>query len=146
LQLSDFINTQATPTEQGLFAMLRDYFKKPDTATDPTEEPPMKQEQFDALMGKFETFGTKLTELETKVETFGKKPAEPEAPAAIVPPVAAVTEVPVISAEQFSNVETLLTGLTEKMGAMENKFNALSKETAGQEPDPAGLGESYSVV
>jgi hypothetical protein len=146
LQLSDFINTQATPTEQGLFAMLRDYFKKPDTATDPTEEPPMNKEQFDALMGKFETFGTKLTELETKVETFGKKPAEPEAPAAIVPPVAAVTEAPGISAEQFSNVETLLTGLTEKMGAMENKFNALSKETAGQEPDPAGLGESYSVV
>jgi hypothetical protein len=149
LQQSDFITEQAKPTEKGLFAMLRDYFTQPDTATEPTEEPPMDKAQFDALMGKFETFGTKLTELETKVETFGKKPENPApTPAEPAAPAATVTDetAPGVSAEQFSKVETLLTGLTEKLGTMETKFNALSKETGGQEPDPAGLGDSYSVV
>tara|TARA_R110002033_G_scaffold12384_1_gene37580 strand:+ start:211 stop:1104 length:894 start_codon:yes stop_codon:yes gene_type:complete len=147
LQQSDFITEQATPTEQGLFAMLRNYFNKPNAATDPTEEPPMDQQQFDALMGKFETFGTKLIELESKVETFGKQPEEP-APAAKDETEANKDEttVPGVSAEQFSKVETLLTGLTEKLGAMETKFNKLSVEVDGQEPDPAGQGESFQVV
>jgi hypothetical protein len=105
----------------------------------------MNKEQFDALMGKFETFGTALTELETKVETFGKAPAEPEAPAEILVPAAAVTAAPGVSAEQFSKVETLLTGLTEKLGAMEAKFNTLSAEVDGQEPNPAGAGDSFSA-
>ncbi|MBB1362118.1 GPO family capsid scaffolding protein [Shewanella sp. SR44-4] len=148
LQQSDFITEQATPTEQGLFAMLRNYFNKPNAATDPTEEDPMKTEQFEALMGKFETFDTKLTELETKVDTFGKKPEATGTEKTEIDTTTATdkTDAPGVSAEQFSKVETLLTGLTEKLGAMETKFNALSKETAGQEPDPAGLGESYSVV
>ena len=148
LQQSDFITEQATPTEQGLFAMLRNYFNKPNAATDPTEEDPMKTEQFEALMGKFETFDTKLTELETKVDTFGKKPEATgtEKTEIDTTTVTDKTDELGVSAEQFSKVETLLTGLIEKLGAMETKFNALSKETAGQEPDPAGLGESYSVV
>jgi hypothetical protein len=149
LQQSDFITEQATPTEQGLFAMLRNYFNKPNTATDPTEEPPMDKTQFDALMGKFETFGTKLTELESKVATFGQKPAETAAPTEVVAPVAAIVapvEAPGVSAEQFSKVETLLTGLTEKLGAMETKFNKLSVEVDGQEPSPAGAGDSFQVV
>jgi hypothetical protein len=128
--------------------MLRNYFNKPNAATDPTEEPAMDKAQFDALMGKFETFGTKLTELETKVDTFSKKPEETgtEKTEIDTTTVTDKTDALGVSAEQFSKVETLLTGLTEKLGAMETKFNALSKETAGQEPDPAGLGESYSVV
>ena len=142
LQQSDFITEQATPTEQGLFAMLRNYFNKPNA------EDPMKTEQFEALMGKFETFDTKLTELETKVDTFGKKPEATgtEKTEIDTTTVTDKTDELGVSAEQFSKVETLLTGLIEKLGAMETKFNALSKETAGQEPDPAGLGESYSVV
>ncbi|WP_418358394.1 GPO family capsid scaffolding protein [Shewanella basaltis] len=145
LQPSDFIE-QAKPTEKGLFAMLRDYFTQPDTATEPTEEPAMNKEQFDALMGKFETFGTKLTELETKVETFGKKPEE------LAPAAKDETEVnsdeaaPGVTPEQFSKVESLLTGLTEKLGAMETKFNKLSAEVDGQEPDPAGAGYAFQVV
>jgi hypothetical protein len=146
LQLSDFINTQATPTEQGLFAMLRDYFKKPDTATDPTEEPPMNKEQFDALMGKFETFGTALTELETKVETFGKAPAEPEAPAETLVPAAAVTAAPGVSAEQFSKLNDSITGLVAKVEGMETKFNKLSLEVDDQEPNPAGAGDSVTFI
>jgi hypothetical protein len=150
LQQSDFITEQATPTEQGLFAMLRNYFNKPNTATDPTEEPPMDQQQFDALMGKFDTFGAKLTELEGKVETFGKQPEADTSIAPIIEPAAPAakdeTTVPGVSAEQFSKVETLLTGLTEKLGVMETKFNKLSVEVDGQEPDPAGQGDSFQVV
>ena len=146
LQQSDFITEQATPTEQGLFAMLRNYFNKPNAATDPTEEPAMDKAQFEALMGKFETFGTKLTELESKVDTFGKKPEEP-APAAKDETEANKDETaPGVSAEQFSKVETLLTGLTEKLGAMETKFNKLSAEVDGQEPDASGTGDSFQVV
>ena len=148
LQQSDFITEQATPTEQGLFAMLRNYFNKPNAATDPTEEDPMKTEQFDALMGKFEIFGTKLTELESKVDTFGKKPEETgtEKTEIDTATVTDKTDAPGVSAEQFSKVETLLTGLTEKIGAMETKFNKLSAEVDGQEPDASGTGDSFQVV
>lgn len=148
LQQSDFITEQATPTEQGLFAMLRNYFNKPNAATDPTEEPPMDKPQFDALMGKFETFGTKLTELESKFETFGKKPEETgtEKTEIDTATVTDKTDAPGVSAEQFSKVETLLTGLTEKIGAMETKFNKLSAEVDGQEPDASGTGDSFQVV
>ena len=145
LQPSDFIE-QAKPTEKGLFAMLRDYFTQPDTATEPTEEPAMNKEQFDALMGKFETFGTKLTELDTKVETFGKKPEEPAPAAKDETEVNSDEAAPGVTPEQFSKVESLLTGLTEKLGAMETKFNNLSAEVDGQEPDPAGAGDAFQVV
>ena len=145
LQPSDFIE-QAKPTEKGLFAMLRDYFTQPDTATEPTEEPAMNKEQFDALMGKFETFGKKLTELETKVETFGKKPEEPAPAAKDETEVNSDEAAPGVTPEQFSKVESLLTGLTEKLGAMETKFNKLSAEVDGQEPDPAGAGDAFQVV
>ncbi|MGP1832242.1 GPO family capsid scaffolding protein [Shewanella frigidimarina] len=148
LQQSDFITEQATPTEQGLFAMLRNYFNKPNAATDPTEEPAMDKAQFDALMGKFETFGTKLTELETKVDTFSKKPEATGIEKTEIDTTTATdkTDAPGVSAEQFSKVETLLTGLTEKLGAMETKFNKLSAEVDGQEPDASGTGDSFQVV
>lgn len=147
LQQSDFITEQAKPTDKGLFALLRDYFTQPNAATSPTEEEPMNKEQFDALIGKFDTFGAKLTELESKVETFGKKPDEATTePETTTTTVIEETEATGVTAEQFSALTDTLTGLTEKLGAMETKFNELSKETGGQEPDPAGQGESYSVV
>lgn len=161
---SDFIKdtTQQNPekysaTEKGFVAALLDLFKKHTTpeptqaaATD-TEEEPMNKEQFDTLMGKFDTFGTKLTELETKVETFGKKPEALAAdPATTVDDKgAAVVEDKTatgITAEQFSKLETMFTGFSEKLGAMETKFNKLSAEVDGQEPSPAGKGDNFTVV
>ncbi|WP_413472356.1 GPO family capsid scaffolding protein [Shewanella baltica] len=123
---------------------------KQEAATDHPEEEPMNKEQFDALMGKFDTFGTKLTELETKVETFGKKPeadkkddvkVELDADKKVDDKAATG-----ITAEQFSKLETMFTGFSEKLGAMETKFNKLSAEVDGQEPNPTGTGESFSVV
>lgn len=143
-------------TEKGFVAALLEFFKKHTTpeptqaaATD-TEEEPMNKEQFDALMGKFDTFGTKLTELETKVETFGKNPeadkkddvkVELDADKKVDDKAATG-----ITAEQFSKLETMFTGFSEKLGAMETKFNKLSAEVDGQEPNPTGTGESFSVV
>ncbi|QYK02435.1 GPO family capsid scaffolding protein [Shewanella psychrotolerans] len=150
LHQSDFITEQAKPTDKGLFALLRDYFTQPTAATSPTEEEPMNKEQFDALMGKFDTFGTKLTELETKVETFGKKPeadkkddvkVESDADKKVDDKAATG-----VTAEQFSALTDTLTGLTEKLGAMETKFNKLSAEVDDQEPDPAGTGETIDLV
>lgn len=123
---------------------------KQEAAIDHPEEEPMNKEQFDALMGKFDTFGTKLTELETKVETFGKKPeadkkddvkVELDADKKVDDKAATG-----ITAEQFSKLETMFTGFSEKLGAMETKFNKLSAEVDGQEPNPTGTGESFSVV
>ncbi|MGI2101894.1 GPO family capsid scaffolding protein [Shewanella oncorhynchi] len=123
---------------------------KQEAATDHPEEEPMDKQQFDALMGKFDTFGTKLTELETKVETFGKKPEADKKDDVKVELDAdnnvddkAATG---ITAEQFSKLETMFTGFSEKLGAMETKFNKLSAEVDGQEPNPTGTGESFSVV
>ena len=123
---------------------------KQEAATDHPEEEPMNKEQFEALMGKFDTFGTKLTELETKVETFGKKPeadkkddvkVELDADKKVDDKAATG-----ITAEQFSKLETMFTGFSEKLGAMETKFNKLSAEVDGQEPNPAGKGDNFTVV
>ncbi|MDR9767679.1 GPO family capsid scaffolding protein [Shewanella baltica] len=150
-----------TPTDKAteaasLFSKLVSLFStqapdpKQEAATDNPEEEPMDKKQFDALMGKFDTFGTKLTELETKVETFGKKPEADKKDDVKVELDAdknvddkAATG---ITAEQFSKLETMFTGFSEKLGAMETKFNKLSAEVDGQEPNPTGTGESFSVV
>ncbi|MCS6125726.1 capsid protein [Shewanella baltica] len=160
---SDFIKDtdQQNPekysaTEKGFVAALLDLFKKhtkPEptqaAATD-TEEEPMNKEQFDALMGKFDTFGTKLTELETKVETFGKKPeadkkddvkVELDADKKVDDKAATG-----ITAEQFSKLSESINGLIAKVGGMETKFNALSAEAPNQEPNPTGTGESISFI
>ncbi|NRB23825.1 MAG: hypothetical protein HRU42_09170 [Shewanella sp.] len=110
----------------------------------------MNKEQFEALMGQFTKFGTRLEGLESKVEAFGKKPegdkggddkGKPEGDKDAGKP-----EGGTITSEQFSTLNESLTGLVAKFESMETKFNALSKETGGQEPDPAGKGESFTVV
>jgi chromosome segregation ATPase len=107
----------------------------------------MTQEQLDALLGKFGEISTKIeavenkfSDLESKVEKFNvAAPAEEQAPAE-------ETAAPSVTAEQFDELNNTLGGLAEKFGAIETKFNALSQETGGQEPDPAGNGDSVSLV
>ena len=94
----------------------------------------MKQEQFDALMGKFEGLDAKVNDLETK---FSKPPKadEPEGDKT----AAGVT------AEQFSQLMEKVDGFSKKVDGIETKFNALSQEQGGQEPDPVG-GETIDLV
>lgn len=144
---SDFFTSQDTPSEQGLFALLKQFFSGPSEPNTPDEDTPMKQEQFDAMMAKFDTFGAALTGLSEKVEKFGKKPAETTTESETeTTTVTEQTEATGITAEQFSALTDTLTGLTEKFGSMEAKFNELSQEAGGQEPDPSGQGDSFTVV
>ncbi|MFT5788028.1 MAG: hypothetical protein ACI8SJ_000123 [Shewanella sp.] len=138
--------------EKHLYSILKNFFKShsPELAPEPSEEEPMNKEQFEALMGQFTTFGTRLEGLESKVEAFGKKPegeqeggdkGKPEGEQNTGKPEGAT-----ITTEQFSTLNESLMGLVAKFEGMETKFNALSQETGGQEPDPAGAGESFTVV
>ena len=161
LQHSDFIiaapqstaNTAAATQEQakGLFNQLINLFSTSQTAeveSNIAEENTMTQEQLDALMGKFGEISTKITavetkfsDLESKVEKFSAAEAQGEEQAP-----AEETAAPSVTAEQFDELNNTLGGLAEKFGAIETKFNALSQETGGQEPDPAGNGDSVSLV
>jgi len=157
LQHSDFITTNSEPTTpnskqakaQSLMAQLFSLFSSDQQPADQqdeiTEEDTMKQEQFDALMGKFEGLETKVTDLETK---FSKQPKAEETPPVEEPKddepegdkgAAGVT------AEQFSQLMEKMDGFSKKVDGIETKFNALSEEQGGQEPDPVG-GETVDLV
>ncbi|MGL4838446.1 MAG: GPO family capsid scaffolding protein [Shewanella sp.] len=124
---------------------------KQDAAADQTEEDPMDKQQFETLMGVVNGLATKFNELEGKVEAFGKKPEDdkkPEGEPKPAPAAAPETEKPAtgVTAEQFSTLMTSVNGLVAKVDGMETKFNKLSAEVEGQEPDPAGKGKEYQVV
>lgn len=149
LLTSDFIKQQenTTATEKGLFAILQDFFtksKKPEQATVTTEEEPMNQEQFDALMGKVGGIESKVAALETKFSKAPETVKTEEVPAAAAE-VKTESAAPGITAEQFSKLTDSITGLATKVDDMETNFKKLSGEVAGQEPDPAGQN-AYSVV
>jgi hypothetical protein len=126
-----------------LFSLFSSDQQPADQQDEITEEDTMKQEQFDALMGKFEGIEAKVTDLETKFS----KPAAEETPPDEEPKdepegdkgAAGVT------AEQFSQLMEKMDGFGKKVDGIEIKFNALSKEQGGQEPDPVG-GETVDLV
>ena len=156
LQHSDFITTNSEPTTpnskqakaQSLMAQLFSLFSSDQQPADQqdeiTEEDTMKQEQFDALMGKFDGLDAKVTDLETK---FSKPPKAEE-----TPPVEEPEDEPEsdktaagVTAEQFSQLMEKMDGFSKKVDGIETKFNALSKEQGDQEPDPVG-GETIDLV
>jgi hypothetical protein len=157
LQHSDFITTNSEPTTpnskqakaQSLMAQLFSLFSSDQQPADQqdeiTEEDTMKQEQFDALMGKFDGLETKVTDLETK---FAKQPKAEETPPVEEPkddePESDKTAAGV-TAEQFSQLMEKVDGFSKKVDGIETKFNVLSQEQQGQEPDPVG-GETIDLV
>lgn len=157
LQHSDFITTNSEPTTpnskqakaQSLMAQLFSLFSSDQQPADQqdeiTEEDTMKQEQFDALMGKFDGLETKVTDLETK---FAKQPKAEETPP-VEEPTAVEPEsdktAAGVTAEQFSQLMEKVDGFSKKVDGIETKFNALSEEQGGQEPDPVG-GETVDLV
>ncbi|KKK99841.1 capsid protein [Rheinheimera mesophila] len=157
---TDFIKDQSEPTdknysakEKGLFAVLADYFKTfktPDPATDPTEDEEMKQEQFDALMQKVGGIETKVNELETKFSKGpeGDKPKgkEGESTAENEDDKGGDKSGAGFNADQFNKLNESITGLVQKVEGLETKFAKMSAEVPGQEPDPAGAGETVQVV
>ena len=156
LQHSDFITTNSEPTTtnskhakaQSLMAQLFSLFSSDQQPADQqdeiTEEDTMKQEQFDALMGKFDGLETKVTDLETK---FSKPPKAEETPPVEEPAAEPEDDKPGggVTAEQFSQLMEKVDGFSKKVDGIETKFNALSEEQSGQEPDPVG-GETVDLV
>ena len=157
LQHSDFITTNSEPKlnitadeqAQGLkiLSQFFNLFSGKQKPAEPTEEEPMNKEQFDALMGKVEGLDTKVTDLETK---FSKQPKGEEAPpkAEEKPPVVEPEgDKPAagVTAEQFSQLMEKMDGFGKKVDGIETKFNTLSQEQSGQEPDPVG-GETVDLV
>jgi len=109
----------------------------------------MNKEQFDALMGKIGGIETKVADLETKFSKApeGDKAADKPADDKAGQQQAAVSkEEPGVTAEQFNKLNEAITGLVTKVGELETKFKAASAEAPGQEPDPAGAGESVVLV
>ena len=155
LQHSDFITTNSEPTApnskqakaQSLMAQLFSLFSSDQQPADQqdeiTEEEPMNKEQFDALMGKVEGLDTKVTDLETKFS----KPEGEETPPVEEPEDEPEGDKPAagVTAEQFSQLMKKMDGFGKKVDGMETKFNALSKEQGGQEPDPVG-GETVDLT
>lgn len=154
---TDFIkeqNQQNTATEKGLFAAISNAigeaikkFNTPDPATANPEEEEMTKEQFDALMNKVGGIETKVSELETK---FSKAPegenTTEKADDKGEDKTADKNAETGITAEQFSKLEAGITGLVAKVEGLENKFKEMSTEVPGQKPDPAGNGQSFTVV
>lgn len=155
---TDFIKEQSEPTEQnhsakekGLFAVIANYlktFNTPEAATDTTEEEEMTKDQFDALMGKFSNLETEVSELKTKFSKApeGDKPADKTADKVDDKPADNADETITIGKEQFNQLTQSITGLTSQVKELDTKFKTMSGEVPGQEPDPAGSGEKYSVV
>lgn len=156
LNNSDFITTSSDPANitadkqtkaLGLFTQLFSLFSSDQQPADQqdeiTEEDTMKQEQFDALMGKFDGLETKVADLENK---FSKQPAEEPTPAE-EPAAEPEDDKPGggVTAEQFSQLMEKVDGFSKKVDGIETKFNALSEEQSGQEPDPVG-GETVDLV
>lgn len=157
LQHSDFITTNSEPTApnskqakaQSLMAQLFSLFSSDQQPADQqdeiTEEEPMNKEQFDAVMGKFDGLETKVNDLETK---FSKQPKAEETPP-VEEPTAVEPEsdktAAGVTAEQFSQLMEKMDGFSKKVDGIETKFNALSEEQGGQEPDPVG-GETIDLV
>ncbi|MEZ9198570.1 GPO family capsid scaffolding protein [Shewanella sp. 10N.286.54.B9] len=151
LEFNDFIQEPQTKSVQSrLFGLLETFFRNntPEPAPDIEEEEPMNKEQFQQLMDKVDGIGGKVDELEGKVATFSKNPAanppgddNPDGdPPKDEQPTGGITS------EQFSSLMEKVDGIANKTEALSTDFAALKKETGNQEPDPAGQGDSFSVV
>ena len=162
LQHSDFIFARSEPNQnqatqaKTLLTQLLNLFstEQATEVTDNAEDHTMTEAQLAALMGKFDSVTTsinkldeKFCDLEAKVEKFSVSEAEEE----IIEenPGGESTEPKgdnAITADQFSQLSTTISNLSETVGNMEAKFNKLSQEDDGQEPGAAGKGEQVSLV
>ncbi|EGU39414.1 GPO family capsid scaffolding protein [Vibrio scophthalmi] len=141
IDLSEFYSVN--PLAQA-FATIANYFQSggelPETPIEQPEpeETEVTEEQLQAALKKqFSTFKGELkTELKEELkQEFSKQEPEPERE---VKPEGAIVE-------QFSTaLNTAIAPLMEKVSGLETKFNALSKEVPGQEPQGEGAAEDTS--
>jgi len=172
LQYSDFIFAHSEPNKETqaktLLTQLINLFSTNQAEQQQGEDDDMTEVQFKALMDKlngtdqkFTSLEDKFKTLEEKVNTFSTSPGDTggddesggdgkggsdSGGADTGGDGKETTDETKVNGEQFSTIEKGLNSLTEKLGSLETKFNEMSKETGGQEPDPAGQGENIALV
>lgn len=131
------------------FAMCRSFFNReqPNETNQPQseDEEPMKQEQFDQMMGAINGIATKQNELESKFNTFSAQ--KPETKGEEPEGDGKDKETNGMTPEQFSKLTETLDSIAQKQADLETKFTQLSQTGPdGQGADKSGGGEGYMPV
>ncbi|EPI2681472.1 GPO family capsid scaffolding protein [Vibrio cholerae] len=130
------------------FAMCRSFFNReqPNETNQPQseDEEPMKQEQFDQMMGAINGIATKQNELESKFNTFSAQ--KPETKGEEPEGDGKDKETNGMTPEQFSKLTETLDSIAQKQADLETKFTQLSQTGPdGQNPDPSGSASKMEV-
>ncbi|MEF1291499.1 GPO family capsid scaffolding protein, partial [Vibrio sp. M260118] len=140
-QLEELDLNSCFSRKERLFSLLNEFLfsgdEHPETPPEP-EDTDVTEEQLKAALKQFK--GELKTELAQEFNLkAGGGNETPETPEPVINQGATV--------EQFSTtLETQLTPLLEIVDGLETKFNQLSREVPGQEPNDAGNGDDYSPV
>ncbi|WP_323992823.1 GPO family capsid scaffolding protein [Aeromonas dhakensis] len=113
---------------------------EPDSKPTPShpEDEDMTKEQFDQLLGAVSGLGSKIEGFSAKLD------AKPETTESVTDPTKEAKAG--ISAEQFTKLEQTLTGLTDKVGELQDQIGKFSSEVPGQRPgDLGGDDTTYKV-
>ncbi|MDH0349136.1 GPO family capsid scaffolding protein, partial [Aeromonas dhakensis] len=113
----------------------------PTTPPSQPEDEEMTKEQFDQMLGALNGLGTKIDGFSAKLEA---KPTTEETTPPVTEPIK-VEDKPGITAEQFTKLEKTLTGLTDKVGALQGKIEQFSAEVPGQRPGALGGDDTPTV-
>ena len=143
--LEEFNLDECYSRSERFFSIINDFFKSGEHSPEqPQEVEPedtdVTEEQLNAALKK--QFGAMREELKTDLKNELKQEFSLEAKPPVAPPETAPEGTTV---EQFSAaLKEALDPITEKLGGLETKFNSLSKEVPGQEPNGDGAAEDTS--
>ncbi|KNH57320.1 GPO family capsid scaffolding protein [Vibrio cholerae] len=140
-QPSAFVNALST-----LFSFFNNG-EQPNETNQPQseDEEPMKQEQFDQMMGAINGIATKQNELESKFNTFSAQ--KPETEGEQTEPEGDGKETNGMTPEQYNKLQETLDSIAQKQADLETKFTQLSQTGPdGQGADKSGGGEGYMPV
>ena len=107
----------------------------PGAETNPQEEEPMNEKQFNEIKGTLASISEKQEAQQTTLDEFSEKFAK-QAPEENPEGNAPEGEAP--ESKQFSEVTTQLQTITESITSLQNQFKDLTKEVPGQENDGEG--------
>ena len=107
----------------------------PGAETNPQEEEPMNEKQFNEIKGTLASISEKQEAQQTTLDEFSEKFAK-QAPEKKPEGNALEGEAP--ESKQFSEVTTKLQTITESITSLQNQFKDLTKEVPGQENDGEG--------
>lgn len=107
----------------------------PGAETNPQEEEPMNEKQFNEIKGTLASISEKQEAQQTTLDEFSEKFAKQ---AAEENPEGNAPEGEAPESKKFSEVTTQLQTITESITSLQNQFKDLTKEVPGQENDGEG--------